>query len=128
MWHCALFDVKLPSDSGDCLFVFEFAKNVCVCVGFHENFGKFLLFIGRFILLLTMIQQHVNLTDQQRFGIFKFWKGKKKSDNYWNDKKKFDKNGILILQNLCLFLPKFSWKVDEFANDFDSINGWENIP
>lgn len=88
---------KLPSDSGDCFFVFKFPENVSVRISFHENFGELLLFIGRLILLLTMVQQHVNFADQQCFGIFKFCKIKER-------KKQLNTDTFELSQTICLFI------------------------
>lgn len=53
----------LPSNSGDRLLVLEFSENVRIRIGFHEHLGEFLFLIGRFVLFLSVVQQHVHFAD-----------------------------------------------------------------
>lgn len=66
--------MAIPSNSRNCLLILEFSENVRVRVGLHEHFREFLFLVSRFVLLFPMIQQHVNLADEQCFGIFEFCK------------------------------------------------------
>lgn len=64
------------ADAGDGFFVLELAEVLGVVVSLQENLGKLLLFLRRLVLLLAMLQQHVNLADQQSFRVLKLWNGK----------------------------------------------------
>lgn len=66
----------LPSHCGDCLLIPEFSEEIRVAECFVEHLWEFLFLFGRFVLLLTVVQQHVHFADQQGFGILEFWKRK----------------------------------------------------
>lgn len=52
---------SVPAHGGDGLSVLEAAESSCVVQGLHENLGQLLLVLGALVLLLPVLQQHVDL-------------------------------------------------------------------
>lgn len=51
---------RSPADTGDGLPVLEAAEAGCVVQGLHEDLGELLLILCTLVLLLAVLQEHVD--------------------------------------------------------------------